>query len=651
MRSGGVSVRFGVGVAMLVILMVVASIVSLLAFREFQSGYDQIAQIKLPTLISAAELAQEANAIASNAPNLVATERQFNRKAINSKVNDQIETLRQTLREVKQTNLKSSTDNSKKLINVASQNLNQLEAAFVRLDLVVEKRIVADQAFTASLRAARRLSRETHKIIQDGIANSAEKLENGFPIGAMRDIQQRLFIRWASNIQKLTGLLLSLPSEENLLRLQKIQIEAVNLIDANAELYFQLSTEYKQNLGAVQKTAVSLIKGSWAIVERRQDVINLRNEQDGILQKNSNNVTRFIASTAELYSQILAETDKNSKGFEGLVDSKSNQMLLLVATTMIMGVLIIWYLHWAVIRRINDIKKLMIARIGPKGREIIKKEDDEISEMARVLEFFQEEIEVRETRLRQARDDARQLALEAESANRSKSSFLANMSHELRTPLNAIIGFSDIIKSGLKPGTEIEYAGDINMSGTHLLSVINSVLEFSKIEAGQQDIQPEWADLGRVTESIKSFFKISAEEQNVTLVYEFPENSVVWGDEIALKQILVNFISNAIKFSDKGGEILIKGKRDEGLFYLSVHDQGVGIAPEEMENVLMPFHQENTEYTRAVGGTGLGLSIVKKLVEQHGGTLAIESEKGVGTTVTASFPVAPPDHTTGVIAL
>ena len=643
MRGKGVSIRFGIGVASLVVLMVIASVVSLYTFREFQTGYEQIAKVSLPTLISAAELAQEANAIASNAPNLVATKRQFSRKAINGRVLDQIESLKHTLKEVAKTNIASTSESSKILIRAAEMNLEQLEAAFVQLDFVVEKRIIADQSFIAALRIARRLSRETHRIIQTGAANTDQKLESGFPIGAMRDIQQRLFVKWASNVQKLTGLLLSLPSEDNSLRLQKIREESVELIEANDKIYFQLSTEYKNTLHAIQKGAAAVVTGSWSIIERREESINLKREQQGILQLNRNNVVRFIASTADLYSHILKETANNSEGFEGLVDTKSNQMLMLVASTMIMGVFIIMYLHWAIIRRINNIKTLMLARIGSRGREIVEEQHDEITEMARVLEFFQEEIEVREKRLRQARDDARQLALEAEAANRSKSAFLANMSHELRTPLNAIIGFSDIIKSGLRPGTDAEYAADINMSGTHLLSVINSVLEFSKIEAGQQNIKPEWADLGRVTESIEGFFKISAKEQNVELKYDFPENSVVWGDEIALKQILVNFISNAIKFSDKGGEILIKGVRGDTLFYLSVSDHGVGIADEEIENVLMPFHQENTEYTKAVGGTGLGLSIVKKQVEQHGGTLTIESKKDVGTTVTATFLLTPPD--------
>ncbi len=173
------------------------------------------------------------------------------------------------------------------------------------------------------------------------------------------------------------------------------------------------------------------------------------------------------------------------------------------------------------------------------------------------------------------------------------------------------------------------------------MSVINNILEFSKIEAGKQELQSDWVDLKKIAESTKSFFRISSQQQNVILKYQLPKDSVIWGDEVALKQILINFIANAIKFSDKGGEIIIKGKRDDKFFYLSVSDQGIGIGDDEIDNILLPFQQEDTEYTKTVGGTGLGLSIAKKQAEQHGGRLKIESIKNIGTTVTVSLPLTP----------
>ena len=236
---------------------------------------------------------------------------------------------------------------------------------------------------------------------------------------------------------------------------------------------------------------------------------------------------------------------------------------------------------------------------------------------------------------------------QAEAANRAKSEFLANMSHELRTPLNAIIGFSEILKSNaLGPVGNpkyCEYAGDINESGQHLLGIVNDILELSRIEADELHLQEEPMDLADVLRSALVIVSERASREGVELATRIEAAlPPLYGDERRLKQILLNLLSNAIKFTPEGGKVTVNAQASSAEGYvLSVADTGIGIAPEDIDKALSPFQQVDGKLTRAYEGTGLGLSIAKSFVEQHGGTLELESAVGVGTTVTVRLSPMP----------
>jgi PAS domain S-box-containing protein len=232
---------------------------------------------------------------------------------------------------------------------------------------------------------------------------------------------------------------------------------------------------------------------------------------------------------------------------------------------------------------------------------------------------------------------------QAELADRAKSEFLANMSHELRTPLNAVIGFSAIIEGeifGPLGDTRYrEYASDIRESGDHLLQIINDILDLAKIEAGQQDLQEQPVDMEHVIQSCLRLIATRAATAGVTIETELPAPITVHADQRKLKQILINLLSNAVKFTGDGGRIVIRVRLDpEGAFALSVRDNGIGIKRQLLEKVLAPFAQADGSLTRSNDGTGLGLPLVQALTELHAGTLTIESEEGVGTTVTVRLP-------------
>jgi signal transduction histidine kinase len=266
------------------------------------------------------------------------------------------------------------------------------------------------------------------------------------------------------------------------------------------------------------------------------------------------------------------------------------------------------------------------------------------------LQRFVTDLELSRQQLEQQASDLARLAEEnevakqrAEAANMSKSQFLANMSHELRTPLNAIIGFSDLMKGQLigpiGSPRYLEYARDIHSSGTHLLSLINDVLDMSKIEAGRYTIHPEPLDAAEMLRNCARLVRVRASEAGVALGIGVSQELPLKADARALKQILLNLLTNAIKFTPSGGSVnLSAGRETDGVIF-RVADTGCGIPAEDLPRIGRRFEQVDNALTRKGEGTGLGLALCRALVELHGGTLTIESTVGVGTTVSVWIPL------------
>jgi signal transduction histidine kinase len=218
------------------------------------------------------------------------------------------------------------------------------------------------------------------------------------------------------------------------------------------------------------------------------------------------------------------------------------------------------------------------------------------------------------------------------------------MSHELRTPLNAIIGFSQLLQSEpLGPlGNERyrEYAGDIQDSGTHLLSLINDVLDFSKADAGRLDLQEEELDARHVLDECLRLVAPEAQEAGIAVVTEMQETApTLLADRRRVKQIALNLLSNALKFTPSGGTLRVKLACDAEGLEISVADNGIGMSPEQIPIALAPFGQVDSRLSRQHEGTGLGLPLCRRFAEAHGGSLTIASALGEGTTVTVRFPL------------
>jgi signal transduction histidine kinase len=265
------------------------------------------------------------------------------------------------------------------------------------------------------------------------------------------------------------------------------------------------------------------------------------------------------------------------------------------------------------------------------------------TEIVNLLQTFasQSALAIQNARLfREIEDKSRQI----EAANRHKSEFLANMSHELRTPLNAIIGFSEVLQErlfGELNEKQAEYTDDILTSGRHLLSLINEILDLSKVEAGRMELELATFDLPLAIDNARTFVRERATKHGINLEVSVDERLGDYvGDERKIKQILLNLLSNAVKFTPEGGRIGIKARQADGSVEISVSDTGIGISPEDQAKIFEEFRQVGTDYAHKTEGTGLGLTLAKKFVELHGGKIWVESEVGKGSTFSFTLPIS-----------
>jgi len=272
---------------------------------------------------------------------------------------------------------------------------------------------------------------------------------------------------------------------------------------------------------------------------------------------------------------------------------------------------------------------------------LLRKLSGEFSlEVIEVLRTFatQSALAIQNARLfHEVADKSRQL----EAASRHKSEFLANMSHELRTPLNAILGFSEVLAQGMFGDVnekQSEYLHDILDSGRHLLSLINDILDLSKIEAGRMELEVSEFDLPQAIQNALTLVRERALRRGIAL-HHVIDNRVagIRADERKVKQVLLNLLSNAIKFTPEGGGIEVRAAPVDGMVEVSVTDTGVGIAPEDQEAVFEEFRQVGTADKKAEG-TGLGLALSRKFIELHGGRISVRSQVGTGSTFTFTLP-------------
>jgi len=323
----------------------------------------------------------------------------------------------------------------------------------------------------------------------------------------------------------------------------------------------------------------------------------------------------FARQDLEIAQLRSAELERSIR----LRKSQAEVQAIVFAGIIVAGILLLLWVAW---------RHVLLTRhrntIAQKNTELVKTLAERDREIERRTEV--------ESHLRLAMQAAQQ-------ASRAKSHFLANTSHELRTPLNAIIGFSELILGGrMHPAKTLEYAGDIAQGGRHLLAVLNNVLDMARIESGKMELEDRLIRLGDVVNQALSVFGGRNGHAGKELRITGDENLLVRVDEVRLRQVIINLVSNAVKFTREGNLIEIRLERTAEGVDVVVQDNGEGIPADKLPIIMEPFGQAESTYARSHGGVGLGLPIVKALVELHGGRFTIESEYGQGTVARVHLP-------------
>jgi len=372
-------------------------------------------------------------------------------------------------------------------------------------------------------------------------------------------------------------------------------------------------------------------------------------EKEGFIELRVKNIFASYIFSRTLNWYIILSSPWNEI-YSGVIGLKRITVLFII-----LGIIIAFFLSFYFSKKITSPiwqlnKGARILASGNLSYRINLKTGDELEKLAlefnRMAEELKKSYDSLDEKIRNATKDLKEAYIEIEDKNRRleeadklKSEFLANMSHELRTPLNAIIGFTDLIKEGVYGKVnknQYDKLDRIHRNANHLLNLINDILDLSKIEAGKMELYPEKFDLSSLIYEIKEEMEPLAKERGLDFITE-TDNIDVYLDYRRLKQIVLNLVSNAIKFT-KQGYVKIRTYQDEDNFYIEVEDTGIGIKEEKIEHIFEEFRQIDGSTTREFGGTGLGLSITKKLTELMKGKIEVKSEIDKGSVFRLIFP-------------
>ena len=384
-----------------------------------------------------------------------------------------------------------------------------------------------------------------------------------------------------------------------------------------AELFARVRNDYEAFTGVVTEV-IDLIRAGKTAESREAQT-----GRAGPLAERLERLTNELVNKAD--ADMVARVDEGAEAY-----GRSRLLVLAFAGVSVVFALGLGYaMSWSLIGPIRQMNaRFGEIAAGDFSRRLEVPNRDELGALADDLNRMSDEIG--------------RLVREVEAASRNKSEFLANMSHELRTPLNAIIGFSEVLSErmfGEINEKQAEYIGDILQSGQHLLSLINDILDLSKIEAGRMELELSDFDLPSAVENTLTLVRERAVRREITLERTLDERlGTILADERKVRQVLLNLLSNALKFTPEGGKIDVRAALNDGAAAISVTDNGVGIAPEDLEKVFEEFRQVGT-VSKKVEGTGLGLAISRKFIELHGGKIWVTSQVGTGSTFAFTLPL------------
>jgi signal transduction histidine kinase/DNA-binding response OmpR family regulator len=637
------------GLALIGLFAVTQSGVAILAITRFGASFNQIAETNLPALIAASKLSELSQTLVAMAPEIALADTHIRRQAMADQLNDRLTALTRTVADLD----RAAADHDQ--VADMQRQLNTLVANLNGLDELVRERIDANDALDAVMARLPSLAARVRKVADEAIMSERDHEQSSNATISASD--RAGLIEWSAAGLESVTLMLTAPAVHTTSRLERVKSAVKALVEGMEGVRRQLPQALQSKVGGMQNDIAQFGLGAASLPEARHVQIETEAAIRTALRLIQQTSGAFVTSVSAISTATQRDIGRRSAYFNETVSYFTLLNIAMLLLCLAAGIAIFVYVRRA-ITRLKVLQQYMRAQVEERPAAISTAGHDEITEMAKATQFFVTELKQREearAAAKKAAEDARDAAerarTEAEAANQAKSTFLATMSHEIRTPMNGVLGMVEVLERQGLNEVQRRTVSTIRDSGRALLHVIDDVLDFSKIEAGRIELESTAFSLNGLIQGVLDTFRPQAVAKGLALQAEIDAGSddALVGDPTRVRQILLNLLSNALKFTERGGvrvhaaTMPLGGGRTRTT--LAVSDTGIGLDAEECARLFKPFAQADSSTTRRFGGTGLGLSIVHRLAQLMDGDVTVDSTPGAGSTFTVALTLhaAPAD--------